>query len=477
MSSHNIKHLNDFSDKLNPMLVKELRQGLRGTGFVILFIAIQAFLALIILTTAAGTSYQNSGHVISRTIFFFFSVAVLIVQPLRGITALANEIKGNTIDLLCLTQLSAWRITFGKWVSLVSQSALILTSIVPYLILRYFFGDMQIFSELLLLFTIFIISCLFTAFTIGLSATPSVFLRVLVPIGLAFFIFITIGTSFSASKYSYQKIIELVTLESIGDTLTYLGLVLSSIYGTWIFLDLGTSIIAPVSENRATFKRIVSFILIALTLTVFMFSGVQPGLRLFISLVLAIPICIISLSENTHITPPITYPFLKKGWVGKIASRCLYPGWATGLLYVGLIFLLLHTPMLLQPSHRLSDELVEPTIINTIFATLFMALVLTRIFAKKSSNRMGFFLLFVLIQVIALGVITTVESINRSLHLAEFFFWVPLSTMKLMDKRFTGEEALALSYLTLIAYFLIALVLTRPIWRHIREVEQPSPQS
>ena len=106
MSTSDLKHLFDFSDKFNPMLVKELRQGLRGPGFVALFISFQAILAFILLFTAALASHENAGHLISRTIFFLFSCAVLIVQPLRGITSLSSEIKSDTIDLLCLTRLS-----------------------------------------------------------------------------------------------------------------------------------------------------------------------------------------------------------------------------------------------------------------------------------------------------------------------------------------------------------------------------------
>ncbi len=473
-----IKHLTDFSDKLNPMLVKELRQGLRGVGFVILFITLQAFLAFILLTTAAGASYQNSGHLLSRIIFFFFSFAVLIVQPLRGITALSSEIKGNTIDLLCLTRLSAWRITFGKWVSLMSQSALILTAIIPYLILRYFFGDMHIFSELLLLFTLYVISGLFTGVTIGLSAMPSAFLRVLIPIGAAFFVFIMISTSFASGKFTYQKVIDSVTLGTMKEAFTYLGLLLSSLYGTWIFLDLGTSVIAPISENRATFKRVVSFALIALALLVFVFADMEPALTLAISVILAIPICSISLTENPSLTPPITARFLQSGRVGKIAGRFLYPGWATGLLYVSLLYLLLHIPLWLQADHWVTGEHIGLITINTVFATMLMALVLTRIIARKSANRMGFFILFLLIQAITLGVITTIESISHNLHVFEIFFWLPVSVIWLQDgNRLAPEEILVLSYLNLIVYFVIALICSRPIWKHIREVEQQTEQT
>ena len=42
-------HLVDFSDKLSPMLVKELRQGMRTNLFTVAFILLQAFMILCML--------------------------------------------------------------------------------------------------------------------------------------------------------------------------------------------------------------------------------------------------------------------------------------------------------------------------------------------------------------------------------------------------------------------------------------------
>ena len=124
----------DFPDRLSPMLVKELRQGLRAKTFVAVFLSLQVLLLLILLTATASTSSANAGSVISVVIFTFFSIAVLVVQPLRGIGAISSEVKGNTIDMMVLTRLSARRIVHGKWFAIVSQSALIFATIVPYLI-------------------------------------------------------------------------------------------------------------------------------------------------------------------------------------------------------------------------------------------------------------------------------------------------------------------------------------------------------
>jgi ABC-type transport system involved in multi-copper enzyme maturation permease subunit len=131
-----VDFLTDFPERLSPMLVKELRQGMRTKAFVAVFLTLQIILGVILLSAGAAASSDDAGETISNIIFIFFSIAVLIIQPMRGITSLSSEVKGNTIDMMVLTRLSAWRIVTGKWASIVSQSALLLVTIIPYLILR-----------------------------------------------------------------------------------------------------------------------------------------------------------------------------------------------------------------------------------------------------------------------------------------------------------------------------------------------------
>ncbi len=138
-----IDRVNDFSDKLSPMLVKELRQGFRTNTFVVLFLVLQGLLALVLLIAGPIAASNDglsgaAGGVVSKIVFCIYGLGILVVQPLRGISAVATEIKQNTIDLMVLTRLSAWRIVWGKWCSIMSQSILIVLSILPYLIFRLF---------------------------------------------------------------------------------------------------------------------------------------------------------------------------------------------------------------------------------------------------------------------------------------------------------------------------------------------------
>ena len=99
-----LTHLTDFSDKLSPMLVKELLQGMRARSFTMLFLIFQVLLGFILLSASASSSMDSAGSFASGVIFTMFGIAALLIQPMRGVTALSSEITGNTIEMMVLTR-------------------------------------------------------------------------------------------------------------------------------------------------------------------------------------------------------------------------------------------------------------------------------------------------------------------------------------------------------------------------------------
>ncbi len=471
-----IKHIVDFSDKLNPMLVKELRQGLRGIGFVILFIALQAVLGFILLITASIASHENAGHLLSRTIFFLFSFAVLIVQPLRGISALSSEIKGNTIDLLCLTRLSAWRITFGKWISLVSQSALLLAAVIPYLVLRYFFGDMQIFSELIFLLMIFLISATLTAFTVGFSSIKTNIFRVLLPILGGMCIFRCIWQIFIGNRYSYQEVVQIFSFSNSSSLLGVIAFIVMCIYAGWMCLHIGSAKIAPVAESHSVLQRSISLLMITAALATALITTASAFTLIMLGMFLAIPICIICLTENPYLAPSIAEPFVRKGIAGRLLGRFLYPGWATGLLFVMVVFALLQGAMFYYSKTQTSlDDGVQINV-NAVFAMLFFSIAMTRLLVRKHQNRFGLFILFLSTQFLILAITFVCEEFFHQFEIMHYFCWIPATLLILKEGTIFSPETLKLiAWLNIGGYFLIALSTSLPIWRQISETEKQIP--
>lgn len=410
--------LNDFSDRLSPMLVKELRQGLRTNTFIILFLVLQGFLALIILTSAAADT--GAGSFISGVIFSFFSLAVLVVQPLRGMSAISSELKGDTIDLMALTKLSAWRIVFGKWSSIVGQTALIFCAIIPYLILRYFFGGMQLFAELFLLFTIFTFSGVFTAITVGLSACSLALVRLLPLLGALLLIFPIFIVSFENSALS--ETLELFAPTSRDHWLTLLGIYAIASYVGYFFLELATTSIAPASQNRATRKRLIS--LVAVTSTFLLLSPIEIEPAWVISGLLLTLITLDLFTESADYPSIVLKPFLRFGWFSRLGARLLAPGWASGYLFFLLLCGALALISLVRPSPSPLDEDVV-RFLAFLFGALNFNLLIVNLFKRRFPQR---FVPYLFISVLLTGLLplfAILDSARNSDGMLPLLSWIP----------------------------------------------------
>lgn len=417
-----VEFLTDFPDRLSPMLVKELRQGLRTRSFVIVFMTLQAILAIVLLAAGATGSDDNSGQIISNIIFIFFSIAVIIIQPMRGIAALSSEVKGNTIDMMSLTRLSAWRIVTGKWFAIVSQSALILVTIVPYLILRYFFGGMNLFGEIMLLTLIFLTSAALTAVTVGLSASGSVILRSVLPlIGLLIGAVTLFGMMFGmrSSGSGLAEAVSLSTKESQIGVSLYLA---TCAYMGYFFLSAGTSIIAPYAENHSTLRRLISLFvtLVAVILGSMDFTP-EDALPFIFTLILC-PVFAISLMEFAPPDSPTYSRFARFGFAGKLAGFFLLPGWATGVFFCALLALISAIPFALNDGGYGDDHYMFGLI---CLASILFPAVLVNLFRTQGPQRVSNYVLFFLGSGILATVLALIAESMSSKGFLWIFLWIP----------------------------------------------------
>ncbi len=373
-------HLSDFPDRLSPMLVKELRQGLRTKSFIAVFLTLQALLGIILLTASAAATSDHAGSSISNIIFVFFSIAVLIIQPLRGIGALSSEVKGNTIDMMVLTRLSAWRIVTGKWFAIISQSALIMVTVIPYLILRYFFGGMNLLGEIVLLGMIFFSSAALTAVTVGLSASNSVILRSVLPIvGLPIGAYILL--MFLTFGGGVEDLVAFCALESKESWIGLPMFLATATYLGFFFLSTGTSLIATYAENHSTLRRLIALgvALVAAFLCSLSFTDYQVIPFVF-AFILA-PVFAISLTEFAPLVSPVYRRFSKLGFLGKTAGFFLFPGWPSGVFFCAFITLVAVIPFMLNPGSTYNEDYIISSL--ACLGTLLFPAVLVNLLRMK----------------------------------------------------------------------------------------------
>ncbi len=457
-------HLSDFPDRLSPMLVKELRQGLRTRSFIAVFLALQAILAVILLAAGAGATSDNAGDTISNIIFVFFSIAVIIIQPMRGIAALSSEVKGNTIDMMVLTRLSAWRIVAGKWSAIVSQSALILVTIVPYLILRYFFGGMNLFGEIMFLALIFLSSATLTAVTVGLSASSSVILRSVLPmIALPFGAYSMLMMFMFSGMRGGGGIAEIVSLSTTESQVGVSLYIATCAYAGFFFLSTGTSLIAPYAENHSTLRRLISFVVTCIAAVIGSTDLVTDAdvLPLLFTMILA-PVFAISLTEFAPLISPTYSRFTKFGLPGKLAGFFLFPGWPSGVFFCALLSLISAIPFVLN-DHSYGDDHYMYGLI--CLASLLFPAVVVNLLRTQGAQRVSNYVLFL----IASGVITAVlAGIAESMSSKGFlwlFLWIPPVLFALEEMSRSGDAVLIASVAITLILFGILIVMALAVYR------------
>jgi len=402
----------DFSDRISPMLVKELRQGLRTNLFVTSFILLQAFMILCILMSSTES---NSNSAAGAFFWFFIVVSLLIVQPLRGFASLSQEFHLNTMDLIQLTRLDAWRIVKGKWSAINAQTLLLVTAIAPYLVLRYFFGSINIFNEIGYLALCTISSIMLSAMTVGCSSLGSLIVRVALLIAIAIlFMFLAVYTleELLRNTWSPNKMRELGLL------------IFACLYGTYFFLAFGAAKIAPGSENHSTTKRLVG-LGFAIGAWAFQFLGCDIDVCLVIASIILSLTIIDAITEQPPIFESTLRPFSspwKKPW-----AYFFSPGWHTGVLYATGLFALWSFCLLIyldfKPTYQQLTQIFHGA------ATLTFPLIIIHLCFRRSALPHFALYLFIQICLAILTILVLAVADNNSLTEKVILLSVPLPSV------------------------------------------------
>lgn len=324
MSSTALPVLTDFSDRLSPMVVKELRQGLRTKAFASTLLLMHA---LLIIATLITGSAQNADD--TRWLFDGLSTLVLcFIMPFRVANALAEEVKLNTLDMLLLTRLSCSRIVFGKWANVALQSLLIALSLMPYVVARYMFGGLELTTEFLLLGSRWLVGCVATAALVALSTIRQAWLRmVLILVPLFFFGFGVFGWIFAMSMSRITGSGG-VTMTASFELMAIFITLVSSAWLIFAFLSLAASRISSQAEPLALIKRSVHSVAFVLPIILYWITGEKAVLMLCSPVIGIITLDV--LTETLNDVPSAYVTFYRGGPIRRALIALYSPGWNSG---------------------------------------------------------------------------------------------------------------------------------------------------
>lgn len=333
--------LRDFSDRFSPIVVKELRQGLRTRFFTSALILFHTLIILLLSTVSLGTPMMA----VNGIFWGMTGLMLLVVLPLRGFSALNAEVADGTLDMLTLTSISTFRILYGKWAALYSQALLVAGSVLPYMVARYFFGGVEILREAVGLLVLVLGSGVVTAALLAFSSQTSVVLRLFlalcvgmgaVPLGY-FTAFLVLAPQADSLVREFFALDHWEQCGIVG------GILVLVVYVVYYFLAFGASRIAPPSENHSTQKRLVALVmhgaLMVTGLLLALFSK-DPVVAMWVfvpALILMLIACMDVMTEEMPRFPTVVEALARRGRFGRLAGRLLYPGWASGVWFSALL--------------------------------------------------------------------------------------------------------------------------------------------
>jgi ABC-type transport system involved in multi-copper enzyme maturation permease subunit len=365
----------DFPDWLSPMLIKELRQGMRSRAFLFSFLAVQAAMIFLGLIGLLNSSVDSSTEEVTVFFWIITGVPILLIMPFSGLGAIAREKTANTLELIFLTRLTARRIIFGKWVAIVAQTLLLVTAILPYAVMRYYLGGVNITTELKTLAWMLAGSALLSSITVAASPFVGRVGRAVLPFAIFILAYIGLVMTMDGGGTMMMARWDWRFLTAMGVQTCCLVL---------LMLEVGAGKIAPAAENHSTPRRLIALVSIV---TALIYSYVPAALTLAWWPVICIagPVLISSVCEPVREVPSIYRPFIRFGFAGRALGRVLYPGWASGVLFslILLVALGLRADQLATATHyarpatHMATPMMRRSLLSTFYASRMMPSSLT----------------------------------------------------------------------------------------------------
>ncbi|MES2707920.1 MAG: hypothetical protein V4726_15110 [Verrucomicrobiota bacterium] len=275
-AANDFSTVRDFPDRLSPMVVKELRQGLRARYFAGTLIGFHALLWIIMVTD----SQEMAGSGRMRAVWWLFAALMLVILPLRGLSVLTDERRANTMDMLVLTNLTAGRIVRGKWLAIAAQITLIAVSVIPYVLMMYFSRGLSLPGLLLVLFRVWLGGLLLTALFVSFSWNQSWITRAGLAMGSLWLIFsrhfsgmmdeLFIGTAGHGERMLAATLPGISSLPgNAGQLWNSLPVAAAECLAMaalgFVFLEFGAGLLGP-TENHSTPPRATALGLLGLAL-------------------------------------------------------------------------------------------------------------------------------------------------------------------------------------------------------------------
>lgn len=246
-----------LAELAGPLVVKEVRQGLRGRVFAIFFgVLLTAcfFVALFAWGQASPTGSARYGRDTLALLLGAQGVVCFFIIPFTAFRSMAKELEDETWVLLTLTGLGSRSITRGKWVSAMSQAGLYASACAPFVLFSYFLNGVDLQQLVVALVLSAGWSALLSAVAVAIAAQAHSRLARTVALFVALGVLL-VGTGAGLAFCTVLAQEGQRMLSRDESRFAMLGIFIFSVGLTWLALELAGAGLAAPSEHASRWPR------------------------------------------------------------------------------------------------------------------------------------------------------------------------------------------------------------------------------
>lgn len=253
-----------WSERLEPVLVKDLRAALRGKAFALTLlgsVSLTTAVLLFVLVLRTVDGAEPEGERLFEWVAWSANAAMGVFVPLWAFTSLGQELDGDAYDLLAISRLSAWRIVWGKFLAAMAQCALVFCAAFPFALFAFLLGGIDAGTVAVRMLGVLATSAICVAAALAASALARTkWVRAMLLAGVAFALLwmhgaLFVGAARGGRATMYAGAVAPESLARIAGQLAIAG----SFAG--FFLALAAACLAHPESSRSTPVRAWLFVL------------------------------------------------------------------------------------------------------------------------------------------------------------------------------------------------------------------------
>jgi hypothetical protein len=442
------------SDVVNPILVKELRQGVRSKLFLSSFFAVQGLLFVYGMSLLMNQGLREA-NVGAWLFWAALSLPLLLQVPSMAGQSIEKEMSGKTLELLLVTPLSSMRLLIGKWLSVILQAALLATTALPYVMLRYVLGGVDLWSELAAVALLVSASAILAGMALGTSGVSK--------LAKAFVLIVAVSAI----------LLLLAAHRGLGAPSAHLGVLLLA-YGfllMLLMLLMGARRIGPPAENHVTRLRAVAFA--SLLGPIFFHAAAREveAIATCFTVLILLFASITALTEPLLPIPRLYTPFARTSGLKRFVLMPFAPGWPGGVAYTVLVSLLI-------PLLPVWIDDIKPLVLLASMATLLFPAAILRGLVPKKRQTLGVYVLLLVLSSAPLFVLVAAKAFDNGwtvLAIQGLAGFMPPVALVLVYQ-LASDFSIALAGVELVVVLVLSLlVLTRVGRREWAAVTRSAP--